>query len=228
MGLAQANALRNIRVFLINNQAIIRAGLCLLIGSRPGFEVSGEAGSPEEALKQIRHSLPDVILLDLDVSESDYSLAARLTPIFEQARVIVLTGADGPTLPARAVEMGAVGIVRKDQAPELLLKAIETVHRGELWVERGIMTSLLSKKRRPARPDPILSKIDLLTPREREVIGVVGEGLRNREVGRRLFISEITVRHHLSSIFAKLEVKDRFELIIFAYRNGLIKPPTAR
>jgi DNA-binding NarL/FixJ family response regulator len=120
-----------------------------------------------------------------------------------------------------------MGIVLKQQAADLLLKAIKKVHAGEVWIDRSMMSSVLSDVRseRHDEADPEAGKIASLTPREREVIALVSEGLKNKLIGERLFISETTVTHHLSSIFSKLEVSDRLELIIYAFRHGLAKIP---
>jgi len=115
----------------------------------------------------------------------------------------------------------------KQQAADLLLKAIKKVHAGEVWIDRSMMSSVLSDVRseRHEETDPEAPKIASLTPREREVIALVSEGLKNKLIGERLFISETTVTHHLSSIFSKLDVSDRLELIIYAFRHGLAKIP---
>ena len=118
-----------------------------------------------------------------------------------------------------------MGIVLKEHAAEQLLKAIKKVHEGEVWIERSMVGSMIQELSRPAMVDPEVVKIESLTEREREVIALVGEGLKNKQVGERLFISETTVTHHLSSVFSKLEVSDRLELIIYAFRHGLAKMP---
>jgi DNA-binding NarL/FixJ family response regulator len=118
-----------------------------------------------------------------------------------------------------------MGIVLKEHAADQLLKAIEKVNKGEVWIERSMMGSMIQELSRPPLVDPELVKIESLTEREREVIALVGEGLKNKQVGERLFISETTVTHHLSSVFSKLDVSDRLELIIYAFRHGLAKMP---
>jgi DNA-binding NarL/FixJ family response regulator len=118
-----------------------------------------------------------------------------------------------------------MGIVLKEHAPYQLLKAIMKVHDGEVWIERSMMGSMIHELNKPNTVDPEITKIESLTDREREVIALVGEGLKNKQVGERLFISETTVTHHLSSVFSKLDVSDRLELIIYAFRHGLAKMP---
>jgi DNA-binding NarL/FixJ family response regulator len=118
-----------------------------------------------------------------------------------------------------------MGIVLKEHAADQLLKAIMKVYEGEVWIERSMMGSMIQEINKPTQVNPEVTKIESLTDREREVIALIGEGLKNKQVGERLFISETTVTHHLSSVFSKLEVSDRLELIIYAFRHGLAKMP---
>src|ERR1041384_8266747 len=140
-------------------------------------------------------------------------------------RVLVVTGVQNPDSHRRAIRRGAMGIVLKEHAADQLLKAIKKVHDGEVWIERSMMGSMIQELNKPAMVDPEVAKIESLTDREREVISLVGEGLKNKQVAERLFISETTVTHHLSSVFSKLDVSDRLELIIYAFRHGLAKMP---
>ena len=125
------------------------------------------------------------------------------------------------------MHLGAVGVVLKEKAPEVLIKAIEKVHEGEIWLDRAMVANVFSAASRfrdTRKNDPGGSQDRTLTEREREVIALVGEGLRNKQIADRLFISEGTVRNHLTTIFSKLEVSDRFELLIYSYRHSLAKP----
>ncbi len=215
-----------IRLIIIDDHVVVRAGLRMLLENCPGFEVVGEAGMLPQALEVAKSCDCDVILLDLDLSGNDgCELIAPLLKLQPRAHILILTGLRDPNLARRVTTLGARGIVLKEHASEALLKAIECVHRGELWMDRSLMASLISDLRRPPEPlDRETVKIESLTPRERDVIALIGEGLKNKEIAKRLFLSETTVRHHLTSIFAKLEVDDRLELVIYAYRHGLIKP----
>src|SRR5262249_15072245 len=141
------------------------------------------------------------------------------------SRVLVLTGVQNPDAHRSAIRRGAMGIVLKEHAADQLLKAIMKVHEGEVWIERSMMGNMIQEFNKPTTVDPEIAKIESLTDREREVIALVGEGLKNKQVGERLFISETTVTHHLSSVFSKLDVSDRLELIIYAFRHGLAKMP---
>jgi DNA-binding NarL/FixJ family response regulator len=125
--------------------------------------------------------------------------------------------------------MGAMGVVPKTSNRQTLYKAIEKVHAGEVWIDRAMIANVLtqlSRSRLDDETDPEAARIASLSDREREVITLIGKGLKNKEIAARLTISEITVRHHLSSIYSKLNVADRLELTIYAYRNGLADLPS--
>lgn len=215
-----------IRILLVDDHEIFLAGLRLLLQREPGLLVIGEARSRLEAL-QAAPQQPDIILLDLDLgTHSGSDFLPDLLSAADEARVIVLTGLADADLHLRAICLGAVGLVHKLEAPHLLLKAIRKVHAGEVWLNRvmvaGAMTRLQTHQ---TKADPNAANIASLTAREREVISLIGEGLRNRAIGERLFISEKTVRHYMTSIFSKLLVTDRSELMIYAFQHGLATLP---
>ena len=206
----------------------------MLIESREGLKVVGEAGTRGEAVLMANRERPDIILLDLDMGGGGRALEllSELLAASNKTRIVVLTGMRDPEIHQRAVRSGAMGLVLKEMAPEELLKAIEKVHAGEAWLDRSLTASVISRFSRPGRSsqprDSEGGRLASLTEREREVLGLVGEGLKNKQIADRLFISETTVRHHLTSIFGKLDVSSRFELIIFIYRHKLVKPSTDR
>lgn len=216
-----------IRILLIDDHEMFLVGLRLLLHSEPGLVVIGEARSRSEAL-DVAHQQPDIILLDLDLgSHSGTDLLAELLNIAPHARVLLLTGTVDPDRHLQAICQGAMGMVHKVEAPSLLLKAIRKVHAGEAWLNRAVVASAMTRlQTQSKKPDPIATKIATLTPREIEVIAALGEGLNTKEIGERLFISDKTVRHHLSSIFGKLQVADRFALMVFAYQHDLAKVPS--
>src|SRR5262245_48011590 len=147
-----------------------------------------------------------------------------------ETRILVLTGVRDAEAHRQAIRHGALGLVFKEKAVETLLEAITRVRAGEVWLEPTMIARVLGDLTRPQpspRFSPETAKIARLTEREREVIALVGEGLRNKYMAERLCISEATVRHHLTAIFAKLDVSDRFELAIYAYQHGLAKPPAS-
>jgi two-component system nitrate/nitrite response regulator NarL len=226
----RAPAAGPIRVMLIDDHAVVRSALRLLIETQPGMKAVGEAGDRADALAVAGREQPDVILLDLVLHSTDgLELIPELLHAAGKARILVLTGVTDPEVHVRAMRLGAMGVVLKEKASEVLIKAIEKVNEGEIWFDRSLVADVFSEKPRAGeakKQDPEAARIATLTEREREVISLVGEGLRNKQIADRLSISQTTVSHHLTSIFNKLGAADRFELIIYAYRYGLADPPT--
>jgi two-component system nitrate/nitrite response regulator NarL len=214
-----------IRILIIDDHAVIRAALRMFLESQPDVMVVGEGSGPADALAAAVREQPDIILLDLDLGDANgVDLLPQLHAAVPGAYVIVLTGVRDVEMHRRAICLGAVGLVHKEKAAEVLLEAIAKVSAGEVWLDNLLVASVLSAMTRPGASqaiDPEAIKIKELTVREREIIKLIGQGLKNRAIADRLCISEATVRHHLTSIFAKLGVGDRLELAIYAYRHGL-------
>jgi two-component system, NarL family, nitrate/nitrite response regulator NarL len=215
-----------IRVMLIEDHAVVRAGLRLLLESRPGLMVVGEAANQADALALAAREQPDIILLDLDLgAENGLDLLPKLRAVADQARVLVLTGMRDVQGHRLAIRRGARGLVLKEQAPEVLLKAITKVHAGEIWLDHAMLANVLDEiavgETKPVNAEA--ARIAMLTERERDVIALVGEGLKNKQIGGRLSITETTVGHHLTSIFTKLGVESRLELVLFAHRHNITK-----
>lgn len=214
-----------IRILLIDDHRLFLEGMRALIEKEPGLIVVGQAANRTQALELARTE-PDIVLLDLGLgSENGLDFLTELIDVSADARVIVLTGSPEKELHLQAVRLGAKGVVHKAESPEIFLKAIRKVHEGEVWMNRMMLATAMNEFLHPSKKkaDPEREKIASLTVREREVVGLIGEGRRNRQIADRLFISEKTVRHYLTSIFDKLEVSDRLELLIYAYRHGLAK-----
>jgi DNA-binding NarL/FixJ family response regulator len=220
---------RSIRILLIDDHAIIRDGLRDLIESRPGMVVVGDAGASVAALNLATTEQPDVIVLDLDLGdESGLDLLPKLLETVAEARVIILTGTRDHELRDRAIDLGARGVVLKENGAIELLNAIEKVYRtGEYWLEPGATKRLLDRRRAREREEvnPEAAKISTLTATERELITYIGEGMDNRQIAGCMHIAESTVRNNLTRIFDKLEIKGgRLGLLVYAYRHGLVKP----
>jgi two-component system nitrate/nitrite response regulator NarL len=217
-----------IRILIIDDQSIVSASVRFLLESRPSLQVVGEVHKAFDAFTAARDAHPDIILLDLDLGDaSGLDLLPKLLSVAPQARVVVLTGLCDPEIHRRAVRLGAMGLVIKNEQTDVLMQAIAKVHAGEVWIDRKLLATVLGEitRREMVQPvDPETLKIATLTPREREVIALVGQGYRNRQMADRLCIAEATVRHHLTSIFAKLGVTDRLELVIYTYRHRLTCP----
>ena len=198
----------------------------MLIDQNPAMKVIGVAGNRSEALALAASEQPNVIILDILLGDEDgLTFLPELREVTRNARVLVLTGLRSSESQRRAIRAGAMGIVLKEHAAEVLIKAINKVHQGEVWLDRSMMGAVLDEMTQAPEIDPEGARIAGLTDREREVIALIAEGLRNKQIGQRLFISETTVTHHLSSIFSKLDVSDRLELIIYAFRHGLAQLP---
>jgi DNA-binding NarL/FixJ family response regulator len=216
-----------IRIVIVEDHRFVRESLRLLIESQNDMVIAGEAETAEQVLETVRREKPDIIVLDLNLG--GVNIVESVPEILEASkstRVLVLTGIQDAELHLRAVRLGALGLVLKSQAGNTILKAIRKVYAGEAWIDSHMTTSLIvdvstEEKKRSHEA----AKIELLSPREREVITVLCEGLNNRQIANRLFISESTVRNHITSILAKLELLDRFELAIYSYRQGLAKMP---
>jgi DNA-binding NarL/FixJ family response regulator len=219
-----------IRILIVDDHALFREALSLLMENFPELTVIGQASNRAEALEAAR-AQPDIILLDLDLgAESGLDLLPELLAVARQSRILILTGMIDTELHHRAVRLGAMGLVLKSEVSGTLIKAIIKVQDGEVWLHRSMVASILSELSLPQQnrePDPVARRIASLTEREREVIKLIGEGLKNKQIGERLFISETTVRHYLTSIFGKLQVTDRLELIIYANKHGLVKLPVS-
>ncbi len=220
---------QSIRVLIVDDHGIVRAGLRMLLESQPGTTVVGEAANGAEALALATRLQPDVIVLDLDLGEENaIESIPTLLSAAPAARILILTGVRDSEAHREAVRRGAMGLVLKERAAETLLQAIAKVGAGEVWLEPTMIARVLGELTRPQpaqHTSPEAAKIATLTEREREVITLVGNGLRNKQIAERLYISEATVRHHLTAVFAKLGVTDRFELALYAYQHGLAKPP---
>ena len=217
---------RLIRVLLVDDHTIMRLGLRVLLEGEPDLTVVGEAATCSEAVAAATCGQPDVIVLDLDLGEESGSDSIpALLAAAPGARVLILTGVRDPDLYRHAMRHGAIGLVRKEQAAGVLVQAIRKVHAGEVGLERTMLAHVLTELQRasaaPAR-DPEAAKLATLTPREPDIIALVSAGCKNRDIATRLRITETTVRHQLTGIFAKLQVTDRVGLVVYAHRYGLV------
>lgn len=225
--MSDPNTSELIRILIVDDHAVVQAGLRMLIDQNPTMRVVGLAGNAAEAVDMAAKEQPDLIILDILLGDEDgLTILPALREAARDARVLVLTGLRSSDSQRRAILAGAMGVVLKEHAAELLIKAINKVNDGEVWLDRLSMGSLLDHMTQVPEVDPEDEKIAKLTDREREVITLIAEGLKNKQIGQRLFISETTVTHHLSSIFSKLEVSDRLELLVYALVRNLAKTPS--
>ncbi len=223
-----------IRVMLVDDHQTMLWGLEKLIqGERPRMEVVGSAGNCEEALGKAQQLMPDVILLDLGLGrESALDILPALLSN-KVSRALVLTGECDQKALDLAVVRGARGVVSKSASAEQVLKAIEKTHAGELWLDHGTLSRVFGEflnLKTAQRHDPEMAKIASLTGRERKIVSAIVEqsGASNKTIALRLFISEHTLRNHLSSIYHKLEVINRLELYVYAAKHQLGMPAPDR
>jgi DNA-binding NarL/FixJ family response regulator len=220
-----SNLAAPIRIVLIEPYTLVREGLAALLKQETTFRIVGEAGSVRDALALIAREQPDIVLFEpADLDEGRATLIDQMRAAAPEARLIMMTHWSDVALHQSAVQRGVMGIVLKTQTAETLTKAITRVYSGEAWVDRSMVASVITRMARnqdAARDDPEKMRIALLSPREIEIVRLIARGLKNKVIAKQMCISEHTVRHHLTSIFSKLQVSDRLELMIFAYRHGL-------
>ena len=209
-----------IRVFIVDDHAVVREGLRALIGTEPGIEVAGEAADGCEAVAGIRRLHPDVILLDLVMPvKSGLEVIRDITQDDPQARILVLTSFADDDKVFPAIKAGALGYLLKDSLPQELLQAIFDVYRGEPSLDPAIALKLLREFKRPPDEPPAP---EALTERELKVLSLVSRGLANQEIADTLVISERTVRTHIGNILDKLHLANRTQAALYALRKGWV------
>jgi len=214
-----------VHILIADDHPVFRLGLRKLLEAEPGLCVVGEAVDGEEALKMVREFKPELLLLDLSMPKVHGLDALRDLGKSEiQTRTIVLTASIAREQVIEALQLGAHGIVMKHSATDLLIKSIHSVMAGQYWLGQESISDLVQVIRR-VTPQHTGSKTRQdfgLTPREREVVGLIVAGYTNKDLAQKLGISEQTVKHHLTNIFDKLGVSNRLELVLFAIDNQLI------
>ena len=212
-----------VRVALVDDQAMFRAGIAMVLESQPDLEVVGQASDGDEVAALVADSRPDVVVMDVRMTRVDGVTATRrLHESLGTAapRVLVLTTFDLDEAAVSAIEAGASGFVLKDAHPELLLAAVRAVAAGNQVVAAGATRTLLERFRTPrARPGPEYAE---LTPREREILLRAAAGLSNAEIAAVEHLSEATVKTHVSRILGKLGLRDRVQLVVYSYEHGLL------
>ncbi|MFI0481332.1 response regulator [Actinomadura sp. 9N215] len=233
-----------IRVLIVDDQELIRIGFRLFLQTRPDLEVVGEAADGREAIDQAARLRPDVVLMDVRMPRMDgVEATARITgtdrpppPAHHHPkdelrstprlpRVLILTTYDLDEYVFGALRAGASGFLLKDAPRERLLEAIHVVHQGEALLSPSITRRLVEDyagRADPVRPAPDL--LTALTPREREMLLLVAQGLSNQEIAARLVVTEATVKSHVGSVFAKLHLRDRVQAVVLAYEHGIVVP----
>ncbi|MCS5732910.1 response regulator [Herbiconiux daphne] len=216
-----------IRVLLVDDQPLFREGMRVIIDAQPGLEVVGAASDGAEAVELVDSLSPDVVLMDIRMPELDGVEATRRIFVPERARqrdrpvrVLVLTTFDLDDRAATAIRHGASGFILKDTTPAMLIDAIRTVHAGNAVLAPENLAALLTGRFQERAPAP--AEFGLLTEKERDVFDAVARGASNAEVAKALFTSESTVKTHVGAILRKLALRDRVQIVVFAYEHDLI------
>ncbi|HYZ85953.1 MAG TPA: response regulator transcription factor [Bryobacteraceae bacterium] len=214
-----------IRVVLADDHPLVRDGLRKLLSLEEDIEVVGEASDGREVLQLVQEKEPDVVILDLRMPNLDgLSALQALQQLHKRAKVIILTASEDKNEFVQAMKLGCSGIVLKQTAPDLIVKSIRKVHAGEIWLDSHTTAAVM---RQFSSPTEIIGggaktrERSPLSQREREIVSLVAQGYKNKEMAEKMFISEQTVKNHLHNIFDKLGVSDRLELALYAIHKGL-------
>jgi DNA-binding NarL/FixJ family response regulator len=220
-----------IKIVVADDHPIFRDGLCRLLALEEDFEVVAQAQDGRQVLDVLQQFEPDILLLDLKMPGLDgLATLQRLQIAKNKTRVIVLTASDDKNEFVQAMKLGTSGIVLKQTATELLIKSIRKVHAGEIWLDShttaAVIRQFVANDEMPPPPMPAAAaprerERSPLSQREREIVALVAQGFKNKEMAEKMFISEQTVKNHLHNIFDKLGVSDRLELALYAIHNNL-------
>jgi DNA-binding NarL/FixJ family response regulator len=212
-----------IEVLLVDDQALVREGLRMMVEAEPDITVVGEAANGADAITACRRLQPDVVLMDIRMPELDgIEATRRLTDGGSSSKVLVLTTFDLDEYVYRAMKAGASGFLLKDATREQLVGAIRTVLGGDALLAPTITRRLIEDFCR--RPEPDSTAASPLSDREQQVVVLIARGLSNAEIATSLFLSEATVKSHVARVLAKLDLRDRVQVAVFAYESGLVRP----
>ncbi|MFJ7339680.1 response regulator [Streptomyces sp. NPDC101110] len=216
-----------IRVLLADDQSLVRAGFRALLDAQPDIEVVAEAADGAQAVRRIRELRPDVVLMDIRMPVLDGLAATRQItddPGLRDVRVVMLTTFELDEYVFESLRCGASGFLVKDTEPEELLRAVRAVVAGDALLSPGVTRRLISEFASRSKEPAEAAALGRLTEREREVMALVGMGLSNEEIARRLVVSPLTAKTHVSRTMVKLGARDRAQLVVLAYESGLVRP----
>ena len=216
----------DLRIVVVDDQALVRAGFRLILESEPGFRVVAEAGSGASALEAVRHHRPDVVLMDIQMPGMDGIEATRVLTQ-DGARVVILTTFERDDYILDAVRAGASGFLLKNTPPEELIAGIRAVAAGDALLSPSVTRRVLDRLAEApasAAAQARLTELTELTEREMAVLRLLTEGLSNAEIAKSLILGEATVKTHVSNLLSKLHLRDRVQAVAFAYESGLVRP----
>jgi DNA-binding NarL/FixJ family response regulator len=229
-----------IRVAVVDDQGVIRAGLKMIIDNEPDLVVIGEAGDGLEAIELVATARPDVVLMDIRMPRMDgIEATRRITSTGSSTAVLVLTTFDDEEYVLGAVRAGAAGFLLKDAGPDLLVSAVRTLHGGDSLVDPSVTRTLIARcleleeqaTGRTVEAAPVVAaagtwkqRLDTLSDREREILVGMDRGVSNRDLAAELVVSETTVKSHVSAVLAKLGLRSRVQAVVLAYEAGVITP----
>lgn len=214
--------MKNLRILLVDDHVLFRKGVVAVLNSRPDLQVVGEAGNGKEALEQARETVPDVVLMDINMPEMDGLEAVKqLKQEMPHVRIIMLTVSDNDHDLFEAIKNGADGYLLKNLEPHQLFDMLNCLQRGEAPVTGSLAAKILNELRQPKLAQ-VAEKRDVLSSRETEVLELVVQGATNKEIGETLSIAEDTVKIHLRNILEKLHLHNRIQAAVYAVRHGLV------
>jgi DNA-binding NarL/FixJ family response regulator len=218
----------DIRVVVADDQALVRMGLCTLIGATPGLVVVAEAADGADAVRCAEEQRPDVILMDVRMPKMDGIEATRRicsNPELAGVRIVILTTFDVDDYVFQALRAGASGFLLKDSEPDEIVRAVRVAAEGDALLAPSVTRRLIGDyARKPPGRQHEPEMLDGLTDREREIVSLVARGLNNQEIAEQLIVSPLTVKTHVSNILSKTGVRDRVQLVVLAYESGLVQP----
>ncbi|MGH2702929.1 MAG: response regulator [Actinomycetota bacterium] len=215
----------SIRVLVVDDQELVRAGFIMILNSQDDIEVVGESANGADALDEVKRLRPDVVLMDIRMPKMDGLEATRILKAnHSDVRVLILTTFDPDEYVYQALRAGASGFVLKDIPPHELLAAVRVVAKGEALLAPSITQRLIAQFAERLSPPEPSRQLERLTDREAEVLRLMAKGRSNSEIADTLYLSPTTIKSHVAGVLAKLALRDRTQAVVFAYENGVVRP----
>lgn len=217
-----------IKIVIVGDYSIFRIALRMLVESGENLKVVAEISNVNEIFNLSVNQTPDLILVDLPEEGESEELFDVLTQFVDKTPILILAGSNNVNIYQKCLRSGINGLVLKEKDADVLFKAIKSVHKGEFWFDRVSMRQTIRElvnEKQMLYETPRIAAHNILTEREKQVVDLVCKGLKNKEIADKLFITETTIRHHLSSIFEKLKLTSRLELVIYSFKNNLVELP---